>query len=97
TRNKKGGLSSLKCKEYISSGLPVVAADISGVEYINDLAGFVIPQGDEKTLAANVKLLLGDAALREKFSLAGREYAVKNCSWQNVADRTKKIFESILA
>ncbi|GBR74233.1 glycosyl transferase GTB-type super family [Candidatus Termititenax aidoneus] len=96
TRNKKGGLSSLKCKEYISSGLPVIVADISGVDYINDLAGFVIPQGDIKALAEKAKLLLGDAALREKFSLAGREYAVKNCSWQNVADRTRAIFENIL-
>jgi glycosyltransferase involved in cell wall biosynthesis len=96
TRNKKGGLSSLKCKEYISSGLPVVAADISGVEYLKDLAGFVIPQSDTKTLAAKVKLLLGDPALRTRFSLAGREYAVKNCSWQKAANKTREIFESIL-
>jgi glycosyltransferase involved in cell wall biosynthesis len=96
TRNKKGGLSSLKCKEYSSSGLPVVAADISGVEYLNDLAGFVIPQGDAKALAAKVKLLLGDAALRARFSAAGREYAVQNCSWQNVAERTREIFKDVL-
>jgi glycosyltransferase involved in cell wall biosynthesis len=96
TRNKKGGLSSLKCKEYISSGLPVVAADISGVEYIRDRAGFIIPQGDTKTLAEKVKLLLGDADLRERLAGQGREYAVRNCSWQNVALRTKELFESVL-
>jgi glycosyltransferase involved in cell wall biosynthesis len=95
-RNKKGGLSSLKCKEYISSGLPVVAADISGVDYLDGMSGFIIPQGDPQALAERVKLLLGDTDLRDKFSRNGREYAVENCSWRTVADETKKIFENVL-
>ena len=96
TRNKKGGLSSLKSKEYISSGLPVVAADISGIDYLREIGDFVIPQGDTLALTEKVLLLLGDVTLRETLSKTGREYAVQNCSWQNVADKTKKILEEIL-
>ncbi|GBR75515.1 glycosyl transferase group 1 [Candidatus Termititenax persephonae] len=96
TRNKKGGLSSLKSKEYISCGLPVVVADISGVAYLAGLAGYVIPQGDRQSLTEKVKILLSSKSLREKFARAGREYAVKNCSWQNVADKTKEILAGVL-
>jgi glycosyltransferase involved in cell wall biosynthesis len=94
TRNNKG-LSSLKCLEYTSSGLPTVVADIPGMDYIAGKSGLVIPQGDEKALAAKVKLLLSDPVLRKKFSKYGREYAVRNCSWQAVANRTKEIFEEL--
>ncbi|GBR73591.1 glycosyl transferase GTB-type super family [Candidatus Termititenax aidoneus] len=94
TRNNKG-LSSLKCLEYTSAGLPTVVADIPGMDYIASKSGLLIPQGDEKALAEQVKILLGDPVLRERFSKSGREYAVRHCSWQAVADRTKEIFEEL--
>jgi glycosyltransferase involved in cell wall biosynthesis len=67
TRNNKG-LSSLKCLEYTSVGLPTVVADIPGMDYIAGKSGLLMPQGDEKALAEKVKTLLGDPVLQEKFS-----------------------------
>lgn len=96
TRNNKG-LSSLKCLEYTGTGLPTVVADIPGMDYIKDKSGFIIPQGDEQALAEKVLVLLNDQALAKKFGEYGREYTVKNCSWQSVADKTKDIFERLLA
>ncbi len=94
TRNNKG-LSSLKCLEYTGTGLPTVVADIPGMDYIDGKSGFIIPQGDEKALAEKVLILLNDPELRKRFSQTGRDYTVKNASWQAVADRTKEIFERI--
>jgi glycosyltransferase involved in cell wall biosynthesis len=94
-RNTKGS-SSLKTLEYLSAALPVIAGNIPGVEYVENTAGFLIPQSDVSALATKVKILLGDKTLREKFARAGRQYAVQNCSWQAVADRTKEIFASML-
>jgi phosphatidylinositol alpha-1,6-mannosyltransferase len=96
TRNNKG-LSSLKCLEYTGTGIPTVVADIPGMDYIKDKSGFIIPQGDEKALAEKVLILLNDPALAKRFSEYGREYTVKNCSWAAVADKTKIIFERLLA
>lgn len=96
TRNNKG-LSSLKCLEYTGTGLPTVVADIPGMDYIRDKSGYIIPQGNERALAEKVLLILKDTALAKRFGEYGRAYTVKNCSWQSVADRTKEIFERLLA
>jgi len=93
-RNRKG-LSSLKCLEYSSVGLPMVVADIPGMDFIDGKSGLLIPQGDENALAEKIVLLLQDKSLRDRFSKAGREHAVKNASWQSVAKRTKEIFQNL--
>ncbi|HMV86970.1 MAG TPA: glycosyltransferase family 4 protein [Blastocatellia bacterium] len=61
--------------EAMAMQLPVVSTRISGIpELIEDRAnGLLIPQKDAQALAAALKTLLDDAALRERLGRAARE------------------------
>jgi glycosyltransferase involved in cell wall biosynthesis len=58
------------------AGLPVVASDVgSNGEVIEDGASGFVVQGDVKSLAGALAILLADGGLRDQFGLAGRERA----------------------
>lgn len=88
-RNEKIGLSPLKLYEYMACGKPVVASNIKGVGdvlyHIN--AGIAIEPEQPEELANAIIRLLKDAALREEMGRNGREYVVKNHSWESIAMR----------
>ncbi|HEY7139154.1 MAG TPA: glycosyltransferase family 4 protein [Methylomirabilota bacterium] len=62
--------------EAMACGLPVVAVRASGVEEIvtDGVSGLLVPE-DAATFAAAVEEILGDAALRAKLAIGGREAA----------------------
>lgn len=66
--------------EAQAMALPVVAADAGGLpENVADgRTGFVVPRRDAAALADKLALLAGDAALRHRMGVAGRE-RVENC------------------
>jgi glycosyltransferase involved in cell wall biosynthesis len=95
-RNKKIGLSPLKMWEYLACGKPAIASDISGV---NDLleesnAGIVVPPENLEEFAKAIIKLLKNEKLREEMGKNGREYVVKNHSWELVAKRVAEVCES---
>jgi glycosyltransferase involved in cell wall biosynthesis len=89
----------LSILEAMRAGLPVVASDVGGVsESVTDeVTGFLIPKGDKTTLANRLMRLLSDAALRRKMGLAGRAAYEREFSFEVMYQRTKKVYEDVLA
>lgn len=71
------GSIGLSIVDAFYCGLPVVTENvIHGPEimYLKDgINGFIVPKGDITKLAAKLKMLLADDALRERFSQAARD------------------------
>eukprot|EP00903_Cladosiphon_okamuranus_P006500 g6355.t1 len=69
--------------ESMASGVPVVGADAGGIpDLIDDgKTGYLVPAGDIDAMAARVKTLLDDKALRQSMSTAGRE-ETERWSWE---------------
>lgn len=91
----KSGYSPLKLYEYMACGKPVVASNLPGFEILeeNDAGVLVEPENPEELAKAIVKLLK-DEKLRAEMGRNGREYVVKNHSWESVARRVAEVCES---
>lgn len=98
TRNESIGLSPLKIYEYLACGKPVVASDIRGVGTLLERSNSgipIIPDAHGELAGAIIKLL-NDKQLREQMGNNGRKLVVNNYSWENTANKTIEVFESIL-
>jgi glycosyltransferase involved in cell wall biosynthesis len=58
--------------------------------------GLLAPPADVPALAAALRKLAGDAALRERLGRAGRE-RVKNFTWESVAAAYRGVYDAALA
>ncbi len=85
--------------QAMAAGKPVIATPVGGVgEMVQDQeTGFLVPVGDVERLADGLLCLLHDSALRERMSKAARAFAVENYLAANVASRTFKVYEQIVA
>jgi glycosyltransferase involved in cell wall biosynthesis len=74
--------------EAMAAGLPVVASRSGGVvETVKDReTGFIVEKNDPQQLAYLLLKLLEDDALRETMGRAGRERALANFTWDQVAE-----------
>lgn len=63
--------------ESAAAGKPTVASDIGGLRdiVVDGETGFLVPPGDQESLAAAIRRLLGDAELRAKMGEAARRHA----------------------
>lgn len=80
--------SPLKLREYMACGLPVIAPRTGELaRLISDGEdGLLVPPGDASAVAASIKRLRHDPALREALGAAARASAVRHSSWdQQVA------------
>lgn len=82
--------------EAMSSGLPVVVADIPGSleEVEHEQTGLIFATGDAETLAACLQRLLHDARLRETLGNAAREAAAQ-FDIANVLDRQVGLYRDV--
>jgi glycosyltransferase involved in cell wall biosynthesis len=81
---RMGSGTRLKIVEALAAGLPVVATSIAaeGLALPDD----VILIGDTvDEIAAHVKSLIDDQALRKRMSLAGRRHIESHFSWRDIA------------
>jgi glycosyltransferase involved in cell wall biosynthesis len=76
--------------EAMLAGLPVVASDISGPreQVQNGRTGLLVPPRDVPALAAALRLLADDRALRRRLGQAGRERALARYDEARVVART---------
>ena len=89
------GYSPLKLYEYMACGEPIVASKISGFEILEQQnAGILVEPENPDELAKAIIKLLKDEKLREEMGKNGREYVVKNHSWESVARRVAEVCES---
>lgn len=77
--------------EASACGLPVIAGNSGGApETVRaEETGMVV--ADKEELTAGLVRLLGDAALRERWGAAGRQWARAEWTWQATADRLATI------
>lgn len=81
--------------EAMSSGLPIVAADTPvNREVCGDCALYFRPFSASE-LAARIKELDADPALRARLSQAARQRSLKAFGWQDHVDRLLEIFKSL--
>ena len=80
--------------EACAMGLPVVSTAVGGIPDLlaDGETGLLVPAGDEERMAGAVRRLLGEPALAERLSSAGRWLAERS-SWQEV----RKEWDTLLA
>jgi len=95
----KGEALSGSVRESLAMGVPAVASDISGnSEIVHDgVTGLLFPPGDAAALAARLQTVLGDPALREKFSAASVALVRENFTTAIMASRTRDYYLELLA
>src|SRR6476660_1033022 len=97
--------------EAMACETAVVASDVGGIKevVIDGETGFLVPleQMNEspfeatnpekfaRDLAARINQLMNDRQLRERFGKAGRKRAEENFSWAAIAEKTKKLYETL--
>ncbi len=84
--------------EAQSSGKPVVAFDIGGVDEAvrNAETGLLVKRGSNEELADALLRLLSDKALREKMGANGRKLVIENFTWDICAQKMLKVYHEAL-
>ncbi len=83
---------SIALMQAYSSGVPAVCARARGLpDYTPKETGFLVEPGDHKALAAKIKLLLTDDALRATMGAAAAEFA-KKFSPEKIAEEWERIY-----
>lgn len=91
----KSGYSPLKLYEYMACCKPVVATRTNGFEIIEEYnAGILINPDNSREFADAIKTLLHNNTLRIKYGRNGREYVIKNHSWESVVKKVADLCES---
>ena len=91
------GLSTI-ILEALACGLPVVSTPAGGnaqlIKKIN--AGIVVPFNDPKSVSSAVNKILENVSLQKLFSRNGRNYAVNNLRWPQVAQKHLSLYRQML-
>ena len=84
--------------EAMRAGLPVVATDVGGVResVVDGTTGFVVPRGDVDHLRACLHQLITSPELRVRMGAAGRARYEEKFTFDQLVERTTKIYESVL-
>ena len=90
--------------EAMACGTAVVASDVGGIpEVVVDGTTCVLvhydgsdPEAFEHDIAEQVNKVVHDQELAKKFGVAGRERAVTEFSWANIAQQTVDIYKSLM-
>jgi glycosyltransferase involved in cell wall biosynthesis len=85
--------------EASACGVPVVGTDVGGVRSVVDdgVTGFIVPADDATMLAARIRSLVEDAALRHDLGAAGRQRVAGRFSAERLAADHDRLYRSILA
>jgi glycosyltransferase involved in cell wall biosynthesis len=85
--------------EAMAAGLPVVASDVGGVaEEVEDgTTGLLAPARDAERLAAALRPVLTDAALRARMGAAGRQRCLEDFSLERYRAAHVELYRGLLA
>ncbi|MDJ0516700.1 MAG: glycosyltransferase [Trichodesmium sp. MO_231.B1] len=83
--------------EAMAAGTPVVATRSGAVlETVQDgKTGFLVDKNNAPALADAILKLLGNDALRESMGRAGRQRAFEYFTWEQAADQTLQLYETL--
>ena len=82
--------------EAMATGVPVIGSTCGAIPEVIAEAGLVFPERDADALAAAIRRMLSNAALREEFVKAGRQRVEQHYSWDRVAQQTYELYRQIL-
>ncbi len=78
------------------NGTPMIATPIGGTsEYLGD-AGMYVPPNDPSALAVAIRSLLENRRLREDLGKMARQRALQYLSWDAIAEKTIRIYQSVI-
>ncbi|MET8509788.1 glycosyltransferase [Streptomyces sp. NPDC004787] len=85
--------------EAMACGRPLVASAVGGQldSVVHGVTGLHVPPGRPRPLAAAVRLLLADPALRARYGAAGRQRVLRRFSWASVAAATEESYRAVMA
>jgi glycosyltransferase involved in cell wall biosynthesis len=85
--------------EAMAAGRPVVGSRVGGIPemIVDGQTGFLIPPRDAAALAAALRRLIEDKALRESYGRAGRDRAATTFSVPAHAAQVQRVYDEVLA
>lgn len=83
--------------EAMACARPVVGSDSGEIARVIGEDGLVFPEHDADALAACLWTLQQDPKLREELAERGRAKVLKEYTWTRIAERTKALYEKVLA
>lgn len=83
----------LAAQEALRAGVPLVATDVGGVRDLVGEAAVLVPAGDAAALGAGLRLVLEDAATRDRLRVAGPAQAA---GWPTVEQMVDQIWSTYL-
>ncbi|MEZ2120910.1 glycosyltransferase family 4 protein [Corynebacterium sp. CCM 9203] len=97
-RTRGGGLDveglGIVYLEAQASGVPVIAGDSGGApETVTRETGIVVGGRDTGALTEALNRLLGDADLRSRMGVAGRQHVLGNWTWDIMGARLRRVLE----
>lgn len=90
----RGEAFGLVLLEAMSSGIPVIATNLSGVRKVfnNGSQGLLAEPNDVASLREALLKLIKDEQLRKKMGEAGRKLVLEKYSWERVGEEMEKIY-----
>ncbi|MEP7198300.1 MAG: glycosyltransferase [Chloroflexota bacterium] len=84
--------------EYMAAARPVVATDVAGAReaIVEGETGYVVPIGDDETMAARIVSLLQDPARAHAMGARGRRVIEEKFSCAVLLDRMESLYEQLL-
>ncbi len=82
--------------EAIACGVPVVGSDSGAIPDVIGDAGRIVPEGDVPALAAALRDLLRDPALRDELGARGRQRVLDRYTQAQVAAQTVAVYRAML-
>ena len=83
--------------EAMSAGLPVLTTDCAWVpRLVADGAGMVVPVGDAAALAAGLKKLADNPALRRRMGATGRQQILERHTWPASAEKLQALYAGLV-
>jgi glycosyltransferase involved in cell wall biosynthesis len=85
--------------ETLASGSPLVTTTAGGIGSVvaHERTALVVPERDVPALAAAIRRLLDEPALRESVGSAARAIAASQFGWKKIAERFEQAYERALA
>lgn len=83
--------------EAMACGVPVVASDSGEIPRVVGDAGIIVPEGDEVALAAALRRLYDDHALRLQLGMRGRQRVLAAFTHARVAESTLQVYREVVA
>ena len=85
--------------QALAAGRPVVAYDCDGAGEVclDNETGFLVNPGDIPTLIQRLTLLAGDAALRERLALRGRQFVRERFGVEQMVDQLHALYLKLAA